>query len=109
MPLSNAERQLRFRRRQQERRAAALDLWDVPIKLDAVMARYEPLLPGWRGGVRGWDGTGEPGVPKLLYDVLYSADDARTAMRKLLVALVELDGVADAGRLIPVQPDGEPS
>jgi hypothetical protein len=48
-------------------------------------------------------------VPKLLYDVLYSADDARTAMRKLLAALVELDGVADAGRLIPVQPDGEPS
>jgi hypothetical protein len=57
MPLSNAERQLRFRRRQQERRAAALDLWDVPIKLDAVMARYEPLLPGWRGGRArvGWD------------------------------------------------------
>jgi hypothetical protein len=108
MPLSNAERQFRFRRRQQERRAAALDLWDVPIKLDAVMARYEPLLPGWRWGV-GPDAADEPGVPRLLYDVLRSADAARTVMRELLAALVELDAEADAARLVPEQPGGEPS
>jgi hypothetical protein len=63
MPLSNAERQLRFRRRQQERRAAALDLWDVPIKLDAVMARYEPLLPGWRGACAGGMGLASQACP----------------------------------------------
>jgi hypothetical protein len=56
MPLSNAERQLRFRRRQQERRAAALDLWDVPIKLDAVMA-LRAVAAGMAGGRArvGWD------------------------------------------------------
>jgi hypothetical protein len=109
MTLSNTERQYRFLRRQRERRAAALDLWDVPVKLDALMARYEPLLPGWRMFFRGpVEPDAEPGVPELLRDVLRSTDDARRAMRKLLEALVELNAVADDARLIPEQP-GEPS
>jgi hypothetical protein len=78
----------------------------VPTKLNAVMARYEPFLPGWRSGVGGRRET-DPGVPHLLYDVLFAADDARRAMEKLLRALVELNAEADAGRL-PEQ-HGEPS